>query len=163
MRNPAFSRLNDGRLNLETVKQTKYRVASLLKILRNCPFGGSRSPTRPKTGDFGWNCSKFRGVWLICRNRWFCYPNHSLGRRIDAVSRGEKPAKDSAGIGVLSYTSNYIEVLLQRFVVEINTDASAMKYLVLRESTQIIPLQQCNGRLTQHSQRQETVSRCTSE
>lgn len=65
MRNPAFSRLNDGRLNLETVKQTKYRVASLLKILRNCPFGGSRSPTRPKTGDLGWNCSKFRGVWLI--------------------------------------------------------------------------------------------------
>jgi hypothetical protein len=36
MRNPAFSPLNGGCLNLESAKQTKYRVASLLKILRNC-------------------------------------------------------------------------------------------------------------------------------
>jgi hypothetical protein len=142
MRNPAFSPLNSDRLNPESEKQTKYRVASLLKILRNCPFGGFRSQSR----WFGWICSKFHGVWLICRNRWFCYPNHSLGWRIDAVSGREKLAKDSAGIGVLFYTSNYIEVLLQRYAVEINTNASAVKYFTSREFTQIIPLQQCNWR-----------------
>jgi hypothetical protein len=59
---------------------------------------------------------------------------------------GEKPAKDGAGIGVLFYTSNYIKVLLQRDVVEINTDAITMKYFDFRRSAQIIPLQQCNWR-----------------
>jgi hypothetical protein len=60
--------------------------------------------------------------------------------------RGEKPAKDGAGIGVLFSTSNYIEVLLQRYVVEINTDVITMKYFDFRRSAQIIPLQQCNWR-----------------
>jgi hypothetical protein len=58
--------------------------------------------------------------------------------------RGERPAKDGAGIGVLFYTSNYIKVLLQRDVVEINTDAITMKYFNFCRSAQIIPLQQCN-------------------
>lgn len=34
----AFIRLNGGRLNLKTAKQTKICVASLLKILRNSRF-----------------------------------------------------------------------------------------------------------------------------
>jgi hypothetical protein len=50
MRNPAFSPLNGGHLNLESAKQTKYRVASLLKILRNCPFAGSGRRKDRKAG-----------------------------------------------------------------------------------------------------------------
>jgi len=63
MRNPAFRPLNEGRLNLESAKQTKYRVASLLKILWNCPSAGSGRRPTGKTG-IGRICSKFRGVWL---------------------------------------------------------------------------------------------------
>jgi hypothetical protein len=41
MRGGAFIRLNGGRLNLTTGKQTKISVAGLLKILRICRLGAA--------------------------------------------------------------------------------------------------------------------------
>src|ERR1700761_1060988 len=104
-------RLNSPALNLESVGQTKIRIAKSLTSLGIC---GVLVREDGQRGKF------MRVLRRILRSManlpmpLFCHPNHSFNLKFDAFSFRDEPAGGSESITVRFCADNYFELLCKR-------------------------------------------------
>jgi hypothetical protein len=90
--------------SLENAEQAEILLASLPKILRIAGFGSKTPRLEGKQRATVVFATIFRGVWLICQNRRFCYLDHSFTTEIDAICCNQLEEKDGLSICYEIYT-----------------------------------------------------------
>jgi hypothetical protein len=111
MEGGAFILLKACRRQPGNAEQAKILLAGLPKILRIAGFGSDPPPRlEGKQRAIVVLATIFRGIWLICQNRRFCYLDHSFTTEIDAICCNRLQEKDGLSICYEIYTSNYFKM-----------------------------------------------------